>query len=147
MDSFSIISDANGNPNIAGHITPAISPIFGNNPAFTAYIYDRSSGDILDAETYYLTNLEDAAKGATPNWQLEYRFTETYGTLDMSAKSLVQAAKTIELNPEVRAKFREYYASSTSGTNPINDSNFISFFCAQTSISRKQFESCYCLPN
>ena len=144
MDSFSIINDANGNPNIAGHITPAISPIFGNNPAFTAYLYDRTNGDILDSATFYLNNLEDAAMGAKPIWQLEYVFSEAYGTTDMSAESLVQTAKVIKNDNNARNLFKKFYAASTDGTNPISDSNVTAFLCAQTAVSPEKYKDCYC---
>lgn len=39
--------------NIPIYITPSVSPIFGNNPAFKVYYYDSTSFKITKFETYY----------------------------------------------------------------------------------------------
>ncbi len=44
-------------------ITPAVSPIFGQNPAFRTVVYDAAGG-ILDQTTYDLTNLAEATAAA-----------------------------------------------------------------------------------
>lgn len=144
MDSFVVINDAQGRPNVAGHITPAVSPIFGNNPSLTAYLYDRSTGDVLDAATWYLSNLLQAHEGAAPDWQLEYVFREVYGTPDMSAASLARVSSQIMAIPSFQRSFIRYYAASTDGTNPVNDTNLKAFVCSQTAVSVETYKTCYC---
>ena len=58
MDDFRLIGDAEGRYGFA-LITPAVSPIFGQNPAFRTFVYDAAGG-ILDQTTYDLTNLPQA---------------------------------------------------------------------------------------
>jgi sphingomyelin phosphodiesterase acid-like 3 len=58
MDDFRVIGDAGGRYAFA-LITPVVSPIFGQNPAFHTLAYD-SQGGILDHTTHDLTNLPDA---------------------------------------------------------------------------------------
>jgi sphingomyelin phosphodiesterase acid-like 3 len=75
MDDFRLIGDAGGFYAFT-LITPALSPIFGQNPAFRTVMYD-SAGGILDHTTYTLTNLPEAtASGGAPAiWRAEYTFT------------------------------------------------------------------------
>lgn len=144
MDSFTVLRDAAGKPLVASHITPAISPIFGNNPAFTAFLYDRKDGTVLDAATYYLANLPEASSGGTPNWQLEYVYRATYGVQDMSAASLSALARQIAAQPATRQTFETLYAATTQGSNPINASNRRAYTCALTAVDSTSYATCYC---
>ena len=56
MDDFRVIS-RDGQPALFIKIAPAVSPIYGNNPSFQVYQYDRDSGVIQNYQTYFLTNL------------------------------------------------------------------------------------------
>src|SRR5947209_6151279 len=79
MDDFRLIGDAEGRYGFA-LITPAVSPIFGQNPAFRILVYDAAGG-ILDQTTYDLTNLAQAtaaAVGVSPEWRAEYSFTRQW---------------------------------------------------------------------
>jgi len=62
MDDFRLIGDAEGRYGFA-LITPAVSPIFGQNPAFRTVTYDAAGG-ILDQTTYDLTNFPQATTAA-----------------------------------------------------------------------------------
>ncbi|MEP2707575.1 MAG: metallophosphoesterase [Roseibium sp.] len=144
MDSFAIIKDASGAPLVASQITPAVSPIFGNNPAFAVFLYDRRNGELKDSETFYLTNLPDTKTGAKPNWQTEYTYRATYAIPDLTAKSRSSAAKRIKNDPGLRAKFTELYAVSTQSSNPITASNWQAYSCAQTEVEPAAYQTCYC---
>ena len=61
MDDFRLLGDDSGYFAFV-LITPAVSPIFGQNPAFRTVVYDPA-GAILDQTTYDLTNLREAAAG------------------------------------------------------------------------------------
>jgi sphingomyelin phosphodiesterase acid-like 3 len=144
MDSFTVLTDAEGKPLVASHITPAISPIFGNNPAFTVFLYDRKDGTVLDAATYYLANLPAASSGGTPDWKLEYVYRVTYGVQDMSAASLSAVASRIAAQPATRQTFETFYAATTKGSNPINGNNWRAYTCAQTAVDATSYAACYC---
>ena len=75
MDDFRLIADAEGRYGFAV-ITPAVSPIFGQNPAFRTVTFDAAGG-ILDQTTYDLMNLPQAttaAGGVPAEWRAEYTF-------------------------------------------------------------------------
>ena len=79
MDDFRVVATAAGEPILLTHITPAISPIYLNNPGFGLVLYDRASGDLIDYATVYLTNLADAGRGEAARWAIEYTFQDAYG--------------------------------------------------------------------
>ncbi|ASP32109.1 metallophosphoesterase [Labrenzia sp. VG12] len=143
MDSFAVIADGDGAPLIASQITPAVSPIFGNNPAFAVFLYDRTSGDIDDSATYYLSNLAGAATGEDPIWQLEYRYRDTFSLADLSPASRASLAARIKTDEAVRTRFSTLYTvSATDG--PVTASNWKAYACAQSAIGRDAYKTCYC---
>ena len=147
MDGFTVTSDNNGSPVLATHITPSISPIFGNNPAFTVYYYERSTGNVLDSATYYLSNLNRAQSGSEPpQWRLEYIFAQAYGQNGqpiLSATGLADLAQRLDANKTLRATFIRQYPAS-SATNPINSDNWQAFSCALKTTDISDFTTCYC---
>jgi sphingomyelin phosphodiesterase acid-like 3 len=143
MDSFAIIGNADGTPLIASQITPSVSPIFGNNPAFAVFLYNRTSGNILDSATFYVSNLDAASQGARPDWQLEYVYRGTYSVPDLSPASRSALASRIKTDDTLRQRFIELYPVKAT-SNPIDSSNWKAFACAQTGVSWQAYEQCYC---
>jgi hypothetical protein len=68
-DEFRLVF-AHGMPASYIHISPSISPVHGNSPAYQVFTA-ATNGDILDYETVWLSGFR------TPNetWQPEYAFT------------------------------------------------------------------------
>ncbi len=143
MDSFTVIRDSDGTPLIASEIAPSVSPIFGNNPAFTAFLYDRQTGAVKDSATFYLSNLEAAAKGAEPEWRLEYVYSKTYSTKDLSPASRADVAERISNDAPLRQQFSALYAVKAE-KKQVDPSNWKAFSCAQTATSREAYTACYC---
>jgi len=86
MDEFRVLVNVDPSKTVAFRITPAISPIYKNNPAFSILKYNIKSGDILDIDTYYL----DLAKSVQPQrWNNEYSFSNVYGYLAFNSENLV----------------------------------------------------------
>ena len=81
MDDFRVIRP-DGEPALLCKVAPAISPIFGNNPGYQVYRYDRGTGALQGYRTYFLTDLADGGGPRPPTpgrWALEYDFGEAYG--------------------------------------------------------------------
>ncbi len=144
MDSFRVIADDEGTAFLSTSITPAVSPIFGNNPAFTAMRYDRTTGALLDYATYYLTNLASTGEGGEAKWGLEYDFGAAYGFSAYDPTSLQSLAQRIQSDETVRAKFTKFYAAETPVDSAITDENWRAFACAQTALTVSDFEACAC---
>jgi hypothetical protein len=143
MDDFRVIEDAGGTPLLATRMTPAVSPLFGNNPAFTVMLYSRNDASVADYATYYLSNLANVGPGVRPQWKLAYTFKETYGLPGFDAASLAALSKRIGTDDQVRASFMRHYAVG-SAQSSINASNWSAYACAQTAILPDAFESCAC---
>jgi hypothetical protein len=142
MDDFRLIAGADGTPLLAIRITPSVTPLFGNNPAFTAVLYSRTDASVADYATFYLSNLAKAGPGVAPTWTLEYGFKAVYKAPGYDAASLADLAKRLRTDDTARASFQRYFA--VEGKSAINASNWTAYACAQTAITAEAFESCAC---
>ena len=142
MDDFRAIADANGAPLLATRITPAVTPLFGNNPAFTAVLYSRTDASVADYAVFWLANLAKVGPGVAPEWTLLYTFKDTYKAAGYDAASLAALSKSIKTDDAVRASFLRYFA--VAGQSAINAANLGIYLCAQTSITPEAFQSCAC---
>ncbi len=117
MDDFRVVQ-LGGRPALLTKIAPAVSPIFGNNPGYQIFHYERATGDVRDYLTYGLPLNSPA--GNTPAWRVEYEFSRTYGSLQFNASSMVQLGADIISGAPARATFRQFYTVSGPPT-PVSD--------------------------
>jgi len=144
MDNFRVISVPQGNAKLPLHVTPAVSPIFSNNPAFKVVQYDTSNAAILNSLTFVVSNLEQASQGQPLKWKIEYVATSAYNLPDLSARSLTTLASDIVSSETTRNTFMSYYAAQTPKGGPMTEQNWHAFACAQTNITKTDFANCYC---
>ena len=114
MDDFRLIGDAEGHYGFA-LITPAVSPIFGQNPAFRTVAYDAAGG-ILDHTTYELANLPQAttaAGGVPPEWRAEYTFTRQWSLPRVDLPSLDHLYSLITDVPVERERWHMIFPVSS----------------------------------
>src|SRR5947207_1500754 len=114
MDDFRLIGDAEGCYGYA-LITPAVSPIFGQNPAFRTFVYDVQ-GSILDQTTYDLTNLQQATAatgGVSPEWRTEYTFTRQWSLPRVDVPSLDHLYSLITDVPAQREQWHMIFPVSS----------------------------------
>jgi sphingomyelin phosphodiesterase acid-like 3 len=137
MDDFRVLSPGGTASPVAFRITPAVSPIFGNNPGFSVLQYQIGTGEVSDIATYYL-NL--VGGGSDPHWALEYRFSAAYGYNTFSAESLQSLAAAIQSDPTVRHVFAGFYA--TCAPSPIKPDNWQFYACSQTQFTSSDYASC-----
>ncbi len=145
MDDFRVITDASGAPLMATRITPSLTPLFGNNPAFTVMLYSRTDASVTDYATFYLANLAKVGPRTAPEWKLGYTFKDAYQLPGYDAASLAVLSKRIRADESVRATFMRYYAVE-SGRSSMNSSNWTAYACAQTAMMPDAFQACAC-PN
>jgi len=145
MDNFRVVRTAAGEPILLTHITPAVSPIYQNNPAFALVLYDRKSGDLIDYATVYLTNLENAGRGEAAKWAVEYTLRGAYGYTAYNPTTASELARAIRSDPTVRDNYITFYPVSTASTDPpIDGQNWQAFACGQTELTAEAFAACYC---
>jgi len=151
MDDFRMIGDTNGRYAFA-LITPAVSPIFGQNPAFRTVAYN-SAGSLLDQTTYDLTNLPEATAsgGVTPAWQVEYTFTQQWGLPRVDLPSLARLYSLTEAAAEERERWHTLFPVSSPAYWPQLSSGGGSgeqavraFHCASGNVSMLGYRQCYC---
>ncbi len=150
MDDFRLIGDRDGRDAFA-LITPAISPIFGQNPAFRTMVYDAASG-VLDQTTFYLTNFPEASGGAVPPvWGPEYRFTQQWNLPRLDLVSLEHLYSATENVPTERELWHilfpvsspAYWAPFSSGSDQLAQA-VRAFRCATGNVLMSDYRQCYC---
>jgi sphingomyelin phosphodiesterase acid-like 3 len=113
MDDFRLLGDSQGHYGFT-LITPAVSPIFGQNPAFRTFTYDAAGG-VIDETTYNLTNLPTArasGNGSPPLWRAEYTFTQYWSLPRIDVASL-EHLYSITGVPDQRERWQTIFAVSS----------------------------------
>jgi hypothetical protein len=152
VDDFRLIGDAEGRYGFA-LITPAVSPIFGQNPAFRTIVYDAAGG-IIDQTTYDLTNLPQAtaaAGGVPPEWRAEYTFIRQWNLPRVDLPSLDRLYSMITDAPAAREQWHTifpvsspaYWTPFSSGSEQLAQA-VRAFRCASGNVVPTDYVQCYC---
>lgn len=120
------------------HITPSISPVFGNNPAFEIVEVD-AKGDVADYTVYNLPNV-------TLPWTREYAFDAAYGQRRYDTASLRTIAANIDADADVRTRYVDYMASGAASSSAAALAAWQGYWCGLTILDVPAFTSCYCSP-
>lgn len=137
VDDFRLMTDGRGTAFGFIHITPAVSPIYDNNPGYQIFALDRSSGIIENYETHFL-DLTAPAKG----WRKEYDFRSAYGAQHYDAAALAALYDAIGSNPAVRQRFITYYPVSSRHGNALTTDNWHGYRCGIENFSIADFVAC-----
>jgi hypothetical protein len=148
MDDFRLLG---GNDGYYGFVlvTPALSPIYGQNPAFRTVLSDASGG-ILDQTTYELANLLEAAeRGASPVWRAEYTFTQAWQLPRIDLASLTQLYAMTANVPADRDRWRQFLPVSSPVYWPANlgeaaSQAALAYRCADGQVLLPEYARCYC---
>lgn len=120
------------------HITPSVTPIFGNNPAFE--IVDvRRNGDIAGYTAWHLPNV------ALP-WAREYAFDEAYAKTKYDTATLTQLAAEIGSNATTREQYFGYSSSGAPKSTASALAAWPGYWCGLTAMTGSTFTICYCAP-
>ena len=151
MDDFRLIGGDAGRYGFA-LITPAVSPIFGQNPAFRTVSYDPAGG-IRDQTTYDLTNLQvaTATGGVPPVWRAEYTFTQLWQLPAINLPSLDRLYSMIRGVPADRERWHLIFPVSSpvywpqllnGGASAAQAAS--AFRCAAGNVQAAEYRQCYC---
>jgi len=139
MDDFRVLYSAANVPISFIHITPAISPLFYNNPGFQIVEYSKTTFQLLNSQTYYYPlNLPQKA------WTLEYDFQKTYGVTGINPITMDQVRQKILANPAYRANYVNYYDMSYPAGNGNNQVTWKGYWCGTGNFFGSSFEACNC---
>ena len=142
MDDYRVIQ-LQGENLLLSKIVPSVSPLFANNPAYQVYQYDRATGQILNFQTYYLTNLAELSKPnheATADWALEYDFRKAYGLDRVTAESIATMSDQLRGETLAASHYRRYYSSSAGAG--IDARQLDVYRCAIISATPGMFDRC-----
>ncbi len=145
MDDFRLVG---GGSDYFGFvlITPALSPIFGQNPAFRKVVFDDSGG-LVDQTTYDLTNLAQIQVNTPPKWRAEYTFTSEWRLPRLDLPSLERLYTKITQAPEDRARWHDLFAVSSAYYWPHSSSApeaIRAYDCATGHVPLDDFRQCDC---
>jgi sphingomyelin phosphodiesterase acid-like 3 len=135
MDDFRLIT------NSLVLMTPALSPVFKQNPAFRVVSF-RPNGTLLDGTTYYLSNLDHVSNGIAPEWNLEYSFASTWRLSQLDFKNFSKLYRQIEGKTAVRDRWSTLYSVSHPQGNMITKQTFPQLFCATGNATQAGFKAC-----
>jgi sphingomyelin phosphodiesterase acid-like 3 len=118
------------------HITPSVTPIFGNNPAFEIVEVGRT-GDISGYTAWHLPNV-------TLPWAREYAWNEAYGMSKYDTATLTKLAAAVKSDPATRATYFNYYSSGSPKSTAGALASWQAYWCGFQTMTEPAFTACYC---
>jgi sphingomyelin phosphodiesterase acid-like 3 len=140
-DDFRLINASGAKPEFV-LISPAISPVYRQNPAFRVVTFGND-GSLSDESVYYLTNLEFAGSKTPGEWAREYTFSQEWKLGRPAAASLAALNEQIKTKPDVRDEWlRLLNVSSAAAYLPANAAPGL--YCAIEELDPETYSNCYC---
>ncbi|MFK8249966.1 metallophosphoesterase [Ancylobacter terrae] len=140
-DDYRLLRRADGTLAGVEKIVPAISPVYGQNPGFHVFSYDRASGRPVDFETRYLANLGDAPTPATARWETEYRFTTAYGLGPYGPEAVERLWRGLSTADPAATTYRRLY---DVGHRELGVDEARAYACALGHAEAANFTACFC---
>lgn len=140
-DDFRVVRD-DARALLALKITPAISPIYSNNPGYQVFQFDRSNGAVINYRTYYLANLDVASRGeGGPRWELEYDFARAYGAAAVDVASFEVLHARINDGTADQRLYEQFYGVGVAPE--ITPAFFDVYRCAMQNVTVAEFLRCH----
>lgn len=135
MDAYQLF--AAGNKNIPIIFTPAISPIYGNNPGFKVFYYDSSTSKLTNYDTFYLP----LNALMIPSWHEEYSFNKEYQPNCRNC-SLTSGVDLIRQSNLSLNKYQEYFRVKGIDKASIQKYWKPYYFCNMKIINSIKYREC-----
>ncbi len=151
MDEMRLYTTATG-ALIPGKLVPSISPVDGNNPAFTLAQVDPATATLLD---YSVTSADDKT-GVGTRWSEEYRYSTTYNQPDFSGESLSKLMTSFLKDPgstlSVSQSYERFYFVGDPGVSANMKAAAMhlvwpGYVCSITNATAAGFRACACGPH
>jgi sphingomyelin phosphodiesterase acid-like 3 len=152
MDEFRVYQPPTGT--IPGKLVPSITPVNGNNPAFTVAEIEPSTATLKDYAVYSASN----QTGIDTTWSEEYRYSTTYHLPDLSGPSLEKLTTSFvddksSTTDASRAYQKFFYVGEPGAAKSISASMKAAamqivwpiYACAITHTDDASFRTCACL--
>jgi sphingomyelin phosphodiesterase acid-like 3 len=154
MDEMRLYTSSSGQP-IPGKLVPSISPVNGNNPAFTIAEVDTHTAILKDYTVFAAS--KPSNWDTAPAWHEEYRFSSTYGLPDLSGASLAKLTSSFladktSATPTSQAYQRFYFVGDLAANTGISgnlrsaamQAVWPAYGCSITQATQAGFKACVC---
>jgi len=137
MDTFQLLAVSQTSI-LPVNFTPAISPVFFNNPGFKVFYYNSESLKLNNFDTYYFAL--SATEGRA--WQKEYSFNQIYQS-NCKTCDLLMGMKQLTAHGLLSKYFKHYYAVGTNAQPITRKDAWIPYYwCNLREISSKDYRTC-----
>jgi sphingomyelin phosphodiesterase acid-like 3 len=158
MDEFRVYKAAAGATSADGNsipakLVPSITPVNGNNPAFTLAAVEPSTAALKDYTVFAASN----QTGISTTWAEEYRYSTTYHLPDLSGRSLAKLttaflADKSSTTADSQSYQRFFYVGEPDAVQGLSASLkaaamqivWPGYACAITEPSAASFRNCVC---
>lgn len=137
MDEYRLILDREGKAYKGTIVTPAVSPQFGNNPAFKVLILRGENWEPLD---YRSINCDLSL--SSPDFSTYYVFSEAYSTEMPLEESLVDLFPKLAIDASDRRHYTGFYYSGHDDANIIDDINWPAYWCGVGKMDKAEYIEC-----
>lgn len=141
-DAFRILRDR-GTAFGVVMVAPALSPIYGQNPAFRR-IALGDDGAIQDSTTFYLANLADAVAGVAPQWRAEASFDRAWNVARFDAAGLETLYRRIAASDAARERWIASYGVQGPASAALAAPDFALYRCSVGTDQTDDFAACLC---
>ena len=137
MDEFRLMPDGDGAAHKGAVATPAISPQFGNNPAFKVFTLRGSDWKPLDYRAFRCD-----LSLSSPDFSPEYTYSEAYATQTPLMESLVDLFPKLTTDANDRRNYTRFYYSAHDDANIISDTNWPAYWCGIGEMKKGEYIEC-----
>ncbi|MBK9331464.1 MAG: metallophosphoesterase [Ignavibacteria bacterium] len=144
-DDFRIFYEGN-NPVSFIHITPSVSPVYDNNPAYQIFSYDNTDFSLHNYETYYLNNVRENNTDAneTPQWLFEYNFNDNYDENSVNIDAMLNVAMKIADDSTYRESYIKFYTCSNETMTDKDIDTWCYNVCGFGNLTVDSYAECLC---
>lgn len=142
LESTGNSSHSSGGHSVAIKVVPSISPVDGNNPAFTVAQVNPTQAVLQDYEVIAASN----GTGTGTTWSREYDFGQTYHEAQFSPATLQKLIARFRSDRSAKAESSQAYIRNyyVGGRSFEVGASWPLYVCALTNYTPKTFAHCAC---
>ena len=137
MDEYRILfygSDGSPEPVLG---IPAISPQFGNNPAFKVFTADPYNHELQDYRS-----IAYPFQKSEPAYENLYTFSSAYALYGPLNRDLVELFPRLSDDEAQQGNYIHFYYSDHDAGNPINETRWPAYWCAVGNMAKTAYMTC-----
>lgn len=137
MEEYRMSSSNEIEPDLLMIINPAVTPLFGNNPAYRVFTMDADGWELME----YRTEAIDL-KNHAPDYETLYIFSQAYSFMIPLNGALSALYPELFSDMTKENNFRRFYYAGHNEASNINDLNWPAYRCAVGSIDPEGYMDC-----